>query len=471
MPSATSRPYVTKLNLVHSVAFPMSDRLPTLVIVGRPNVGKSTMFNRIVGRRIAVVEDTPGVTRDRLYSEVEFGKYKFNLVDTGGILFGDEDPLVEQIRTQAEVAMAEADSILFVVDAIDGLHSADWDLANRLRGFKRPIYIVANKADNQDRVDASAEFYELGLGEVFAVSSLQDKGFDRMLGEVLEGFPKRKEGEDRAPDEVRLALIGRPNVGKSSMLNALTGEERVIVSNIPGTTRDAIDTQIDFKGRKVRLIDTAGIRRRGKYQGSMEYYMVLRAQSAIERADCAVLIVDGQEGLTDGDKRVAKFSHDAGRPLVIVVNKWDLVEPPDGNIGKKSDEKRAFLKVIENELPEMSYAPIRFASALEEEGMDALMKCVFQCVESWSVRIPTGPLNRLVQDAVFEKPLTRKGLNFKIKYVTQPQTQPPTFVMFCNNPDLFHFSYQRYIENRIRKAFPLTGTPIRIVSRKSAERE
>lgn len=429
------------------------------------------MFNRIVGKRIAVVEDTPGVTRDRLYAECKFGKYHFQIVDTGGILFGDDDPLVEQIRTQANVAMAEADSILFVVDAIDGLHAADWDLANSLRGFNRPIYVVANKADNQDRVDSSAEFYELGLGEVFAVSSLQDKGFDRMLGEVLEGFPKNKEEETEKPEELRLALIGRPNVGKSSMLNALTGEQRVIVSDIAGTTRDAIDTLIEFKGEKVRLVDTAGIRRRGKYQGSMEYYMVLRAQKAIERADCSVLIVDGEEGLTDGDKRVAKFSHDAGKPLVIVVNKWDKIEPPDGNIGKKSDAKKAFLTTIENELPEMSYAPIRFSSALEEEGMDAIMKCVFQCVENWSLRISTGPLNRLIQDAVFSKPLNRKGINFRIKYVTQAQTRPPTFIMFCNNPDMFHFSYQRYIENQIRKKYPLVGTPIRIVGRKSSKEE
>ncbi len=449
----------------------MADRLPTLVIVGRPNVGKSTMFNRIVGKRIAVVEDTPGVTRDRLYAECNYGKHHFQLVDTGGILFGDEDPLVEQIRTQANVAMAEADSVLFVVDAIDGIHAADWDLANSLRGFKRPIYVVANKADNQDRVDSSAEFYELGLGEVYSVSSLQDKGFDKMLSEVLDGFPKNKDEDSVRPEELRLALIGRPNVGKSSMLNALTGEERVIVSDIPGTTRDAIDTLIEFKGQKIRLVDTAGIRRRGKYQGSMEYYMVLRAQKAIERSDCAVLIVDGEEGLTDGDKRVAKISLEAGKPLIIVVNKWDLIEPPTGDIGKKSDAKKKMLQTISDELPEMSYAPVRFSSAKEAEGMDAIMKCVFQCVENWSLRISTGPINRLVQDAVFSKPLNRKGINFRIKYVTQAQTRPPTFIMFCNNPDMFHFSYQRYIENQIRKKYPLVGTPIRIIGRRSSVKE
>ncbi len=448
----------------------MSPRIPTLVIVGRPNVGKSTMFNRIVGKRIAVVEDTPGITRDRLYADCTFGKYRFRLVDTGGILFGDDDPLVEQIRVQAQVAMAEADSVLFVVDAIDGLNPADWDLANSLRGFKKPIYIVANKADNDARVETANEFYSLGLGEVIPVSSIQDRGFDDLLDTILEGFPKQKEDLPEI-DEIKLAIVGRPNVGKSSMLNAFTGEERVIVSDIPGTTRDAIDTLVEWKGEKVRLIDTAGIRRRGKYQGSVEYSRVNRAQQAVERAECALLVIDGEEGLTDGDKRVAKFSHDAGKPLVIAVNKWDRVEPPTGDLGKTSPEKKRLLQIIRNELPECSYAPVRFTSALESTGMEGVMKAVFLSVENWSLRIPTGRLNRLVQDAVFEKPLTRKGINFKIRYVTQAETRPPTFVMFCNNVDLFHFSYQRFIENRIRAAFPLEGTPIRIVGRKSSSTE
>lgn len=448
----------------------MTPRVPTLVIVGRPNVGKSTMFNRIVGKRIAVVEDTPGITRDRLYADCTYGKHRFRLVDTGGILFGDEDPLVEQIRVQAQVAMAEADSVLFVVDAIDGLHPADWDLANSLRGFKKPIYIVANKADNENREQTANEFYSLGLGEVIPVSSIQDRGFDDLLETILDGFPKNK---DDLPEieEIRLAFVGRPNVGKSSMLNAFTGEERVIVSDIPGTTRDAIDTLVEWKGEKVRLVDTAGIRRRGKYQGSVEYYMVNRAQKAVQRADCSVLVIDGHEGLTDGDKRVAKFSHDEGKPLVIAVNKWDLVEPPTGELGRTSPEKKRLLQIIRNELPEFSYAPVRFTSALEETGMEGVMKAVFLAVENWNMRISTGKLNRLVQDAVFEKPLTRKGINFKIRYVTQAETRPPTFVMFCNNVDLFHFSYQRYLENQIRAAFPLEGTPIRIIGRKSSADE
>lgn len=450
----------------------MSQRLPTLVIVGRPNVGKSTMFNRLAGHRIAVVEDTPGVTRDRLYAEAQWKDWKFRLVDTGGILFGDEDPLVDQIRVQAETAMAEADTVLFVVDAQEGLNAADWDLAEHLRGFDRPVIIVANKADNPDLMAASSDFYALGVGEeVFPVSSLQDKGFEKLLAYVFDGIAKNYDPAQPVADELRLAIVGRPNVGKSSMLNAFSGEQRAIVSDIPGTTRDAVDTLVQWKGENVRLIDTAGIRRRGKVQGSIEYYMVLRAQRALERAECALLVIDGEEGLTDGDKRVAKLSHDMGKPLVIAVNKWDLIEPPTGNLGKSSIEKKEFTRGVRNELPEMGYAPIRFTSALEESGMDGVMKAVFRAVENWNFRVQTGRINRLIQDAQFDKPLTRKGQSFKVKYVTQPETRPPTFVMFCNNPELMHFSYQRYLENQIRKEFVLEGTPIRMVARKSSDRD
>lgn len=448
----------------------MSLRLPTLVIVGRPNVGKSTMFNRLIGYRLAVVEDTPGVTRDRLYAESQWKEWKYRIVDTGGILFGDEDPLVDQIRTQAEVAMAEADVVLFVTDSIDGVHPADWDLANYLRGFNRPVYVVVNKADNQDRVDASPEFYSLGVGEdIFPVSALQDKGFDKLLSHVFDGLAKYIDPNEEPQEELRLAIVGRPNVGKSSMLNAFTGEQRAIVSDIPGTTRDAIDSLVQFKGRNLRLIDTAGIRRRGKVDGSIEFYMVIRAKRALERAECALVVIDGDEGLTDGDKRVAKMSLEMGKPLVIAVNKWDQKEPPTGDLGKTTDLKREFMANIRKEIPEMDYAIIRFTSAKESTGMDGVMKAVFTAVENWKFRTPTGPLNRLIQDAQFDKPLTRKGQPFKIKFATQPQSMPPTFVLFCNNPDLFHFSYQRYIENQLRKAFPLPGTPIRIVSRKSGE--
>lgn len=440
-----------------------------MVLVGRPNVGKSTLFNRIVGRRIAVVEDTPGVTRDRLYAEGTFRDHKFRLVDTGGILFGDEDPLVDQIRVQAEVALAEANVVLFVVDAEEGLNTADWELADRLRGFKMPVYILANKVDNPQREAQANDFYALGVGDVFPISGVHGTGVTELLEYIFEGFPKNGGEDEEGEEETRLAIIGRPNVGKSSMLNAFTGEERVIVSDIPGTTRDAIDTLVTYKNRPVRLIDTAGIRRRGKIQGSIEYYMVHRATLAMERAECALLVIDGAEGLTDGDKRVAKAAHDLGKPLVVAVNKWDLQEPPAGDLGRNTALKKDFKRIIYNEMPEIKYAQIRFTSAKEESGMDGVMNAVFSSVENWNFRIGTGVLNRLIQDALFEKPLSRKGRALKVRYATQAETRPPTFILFCNDPDLMHFSYIRYLENQIRKEFPLEGTPIRVIPRTSRD--
>lgn len=448
----------------------MAQRLPTVVIVGRPNVGKSTLFNRIAGKRIAVVQDTPGVTRDRLYTEADYKKRKFRLVDTGGILFSDDDPLIEQIRIQAEVAIAEADVILFTVDVEQGPTPSDWELANNLRQIKAPIYLVANKADNPARELESHEFTALGFGEVHAVSAIHGRGVNSLLDLVVEGFPKVKE-EEEPENELRLAIVGRPNVGKSSMLNAITGDDRVIVSNIAGTTRDAIDTQTTYKGRAIRLIDTAGIRRRGKIQGSIEYYMVLRAERALQRAECALLVIDGEEGMTDGDKRVAKSAHDMGKPLVIVVNKWDLREPPTGNLGKTSPIKKDFKRSVFTEIPEVDYAPVVFTSAQERSGMDGVMNAVFRAVENWNFRIGTGVLNRLIQDAMFEKPISRHGKVIRVYYTTQAETCPPTFVMFSNQPDLMHFSYLRYLENQIRERFPLEGTPIRLVVRSSREKD
>ena len=447
----------------------MALRLPTIVIVGRPNVGKSTLFNRIAGKRIAVVEDMPGVTRDRLYAECEFRKRRFRIVDTGGILFSDDDPLITQIRIQAEVAMTEANMILFMVDTQEGLHPADWDLANSLRGIKVPVYLVANKSDNASKELEAHEFSALGFGDVFPVSAIHGKGVDELLDYALDGIPKSKE-EDEPAEELRLAIIGRPNVGKSSMLNAFTGDARAIVSSIAGTTRDAIDTQVTWEGQNIRLVDTAGIRRRGKIQGSIEYYMVLRAERALQRAECALLVVDAIEGLTDGDKRVAAMAHEMGKPLVIAVNKWDQIEPPRGNPGRSSVEKKQFKQTIYGEMPEMSYAPILFTSALETAGMEGVMKAVFRSVENWGFRIGTGVLNRLVQDAMFEKPMSRHGKALRIYYATQAETKPPMFIFFCNDPDLAHFSYLRYLENQIRKQFPLEGTPIRVAARSSREK-
>jgi GTP-binding protein len=448
----------------------MSAKLPVVVIVGRPNVGKSTLFNRLVGRRVAVVEDTPGVTRDRLYGEAEWNGRRFTVVDTGGILFADEDPLIEQIRVQAEVALAEADAVLFLTDLTAGPTPDDWDLANRLRGFKKPVYILVNKADNPQRESLANEFYALGLGEIWPISSLHGRGVADVLDRAVSELPDTGDQGEKA-EEIRLAIIGRPNVGKSSMLNAFAGEQRAIVSNIPGTTRDAIDTLLEYKGESFRLIDTAGLRRKGKIQGTIEYYMAMRATRAVERADCALVVIDGTEGLTDGDKRIAKIAHDAGKACVFAVNKWDQKEPPDGIPGKSSPLKKDFLKIIKDEVPELSYATVAFTSAKESAGLKPVLEKVLSSVENYNFRISTGVLNRIIQDAMFSKPYTSKGRAFKVYYATQVSTRPPTFVLFCNNPDLMHFSYKRYLENQIRKAHPLAGTPIRLHARSSHEKK
>lgn len=445
----------------------MSSKLPVVVIVGRPNVGKSTLFNRLVGRRVAVVEDTPGVTRDRLYAETEWNGKRFTVVDTGGILFSEDDPLIDQIRVQAEVALAEADVVLFMADAAAGVTPDDWDLSHRLRGFEKPVYVITNKADNPGRDSFANEFYELGLGEVFPISSLHGRGVADVLDLVVNHLPDVIESDK--PEEIRLAIVGRPNVGKSSMLNAFTGEQRAIVSNIPGTTRDAVDTMLEYKNEQFRLIDTAGLRRRGKIQGSIEYYMAQRATRAIERAECALVVVDGAEGLTDGDKRTAKIAHDAGKACVFAINKWDTKEPPNGLPNKMSQLKKDFTKILRDQVPELSYAPLAFTSAKEGAGMRPVLDAVLMAVENYNFRISTGALNRLIQDAVFEKPYSSKGRAFKVYYCTQVSTRPPTFVLFCNNPDLLHFSYKRYLENQIRKAYPLPGTPIRLNAKSSHE--
>ncbi|MEI7576018.1 MAG: ribosome biogenesis GTPase Der [Armatimonadota bacterium] len=440
--------------------------MPTVVIVGRPNVGKSTLFNRLVGKRVAVVEDTPGITRDRLYAEVNWNRRRFNVVDTGGIVFQDSDPLSEQIRVQANVALTEADVVLFVTDVTDGLHPDDRDLANQMRGIKTPVLVAVNKADNFDREDYAPEFYALGLGNVYPISALHGTGVADVLDEVVLNLPPEVPIEE-AKEEIRLAIVGRPNVGKSSLVNAFTGEQRMIVSNIAGTTRDAIDTELTHEGEQFRLIDTAGIRRRGKIQGSVEYYMVNRAEKAIARCECAMVVVNGEEGLTDGDKRVMKLAHDAGKACVIAVNKWDVKEPPNGHPKKQSQLKKDFTKIFRDQVPELAYAPIVFTSAKENAGLEPALDSVLSALESYNFRISTGQLNRLVQDAIFDKPHVIHGRAFKVYYSTQVATCPPTFVLFCNDPDLMHFSYQRYLLNKIRALFPLQGTPIRLFARSS----
>lgn len=448
----------------------MRSKLPVVVIVGRPNVGKSTFFNRLVGRRVAVVEDTPGITRDRLYAEATWRGKTFTVVDTGGIVFQETDPLHEQIRVQANVALAEADIVLFLTDAASGLSPDDYDLANELRGIKKPVLIVVNKADNPQRDDWANEFYALGLGDVHAVSGLHGRGVADLLDVVVDKLPSYDPDIDHR-EEIRVAIIGRPNVGKSSLVNAFTGEQRMIVSAIAGTTRDAIDTVLDHREEKFRLIDTAGIRRRGKIQGTVEYYMVNRAERAIERAECALILIDGGEGLTDGDKRIAKIAHDAGKACVWVVNKWDLKEPPDGLPAKMSLIKKDMLRILSDEMPELAYAPTVFTSAVKSAGLAPVLDSVLGAVENYNFRVSTGQLNRIIHDATFSRPYSTKGRALKIYYSTQVSSRPPTFALFCNDPEIMHFSYQRYLMNKIRAAYPLQGTPIRILTRNSHKKD
>lgn len=449
----------------------MAPKLPVVVIVGRPNVGKSTIFNRVVRQRVAVVEDTPGITRDRLYSEATWNGRKFTIVDTGGIVFEETDPLHEQIRIQANVALEEADVVLFITDVTSGVNPDDIDLANSLRGVKKPILIVPNKSDNPARDDLATDFYSLGLdAEIWPVSGLHGRGAADLLDRIVELLPDTTEEIDQR-EEVRVAIVGRPNVGKSSMINAFTGEQRMIVSDIAGTTRDAIDTVLEYHGERFRLIDTAGIRRPGKIQGTVEYYMVNRATKAIDRADCAMVVIDGNEGLTDGDKRIAKIAHDAGKACVFAVNKWDLKEPPDGEPRVKSLIKKDFLRILQNEVPELSYALASFTSAKESAGLGPVLDGVLEAIENYSFRLSTGQLNRLINDATFARPYSTHGRALKIYYATQVSTRPPTFALFCNDPEIMHFSYQRYLMNKIREKYPLAGTPIRILLRSSHKKE
>ncbi len=438
-----------------------------IAIVGRPNVGKSTLFNRLVGRRIAIVDDTPGITRDRLYAPFDWGGHEATVIDTGGIVLNNEDPLTVQVRRQADIAMDEADAILFVCDGADGITAADRDLADALRASDRPIFLVVNKADNNRQVQEASEFYELGMGQVYVISAVHGHGLGDLLDDVVDVLPKDSEvGEDA--DTVRLAVIGRPNVGKSSLTNAILGEDRVIVSPIPGTTRDAIDTRLERDGQTILLIDTAGIRRAGKIQGSIEYYTVLRAKTAIDRCTVGVTVLDGLDGITDGDKRVAGFAHEAGKASVIVINKWDLVD--EGIIrGKRPDKAlmEEFTFNFRKQVPFLSYAPLVFCSAQHRFSVSEVIDTALSAASSHALRISTSELNRIMRDAVIAHPRMERGKHLKIYYATMPRVQPPTVLIFVNDPELIHFSYERYLENRIRAVYPFEGTPIVIRTRKA----
>jgi GTP-binding protein len=436
-----------------------------VAIVGRPNVGKSTLFNRIVGKRIAIVEAEPGITRDRLYSESEWLNHEFVITDTGGIILNDKDPIASQVTAQAQLAMEEADVIVFVVDVTTGITPTDWEVAELLRRANKPVFVVVNKVDNQKLEREAAEFYALGLGDIYTASALSGREIADLLDAIVAAFPQGEKPEELPEDIIRLSIIGRPNVGKSSTLNAILGEERVIVSNIPGTTRDAIDIRVQHEDRELMLIDTAGIRRASKIQGSIEYYTVLRAIRAIERSDVALLLIDAEEGITDGDKRVGGYAHKAGKGVIIVVNKWDLRRKGENRMTIKE-----FTEEVRKEFAYLEYAPIVYTSALLGQGVKELLDTAVDVADNCALRIPTGELNRIIQNAVDKHPLSERGRDLKVRYATMAGVKPPTIILFVNRPESFHFSYRRYIENQIRKFYGYEGTPLRIIAKK-AEKE
>jgi len=432
---------------------------PLVAIVGRPNVGKSTFFNKMAGRRIAIVEDTPGVTRDRVYADCEWQNYKFTLIDTGGIDPTSDDPLLKQMRYQAEIAIETCDSILFFVDGKQGLTADDYSVADLLRRTNKPVFLVVNKIDHVSRESDMYEFYALGLGDPIAISSVNMMNFGDLLEELCKTFPDPDAEEDEnAP--VMIAVVGKPNAGKSSLVNRILGEERVMVSDIAGTTRDAIDTQFVDEGQEYVIIDTAGIRKKRSiaYQ-SLERYSVVRSLAAIDRCDVALIMIDATEGVTEQDSKIAGYVNDQGKAAAILVNKWDLVE-------KDTHTVEAFTEEIRKELPFMSYAPILFLSALTGQRVNRVMDLVRSLYEQASKRVTTGLLNDILADAQMAlQPPSTSGRRLKIFYATQQAVKPPTFVIFVNDQTLLHFSYERYLENQFRKAFGFDGTPVRFIIR------
>ncbi|GAF65311.1 GTP-binding protein EngA [Bacillus sp. TS-2] len=431
---------------------------PVLAIVGRPNVGKSTIFNRIVGERVAIVEDMPGVTRDRIYSSGEWLNREFNLIDTGGIEIGDE-PLLVQMREQAELAIKEADVIVFIVNGKEGITSADQEVAKLLFRSKKPVVLGVNKIDNPQMREELYEFYSLGIGEPYPISGAHGLGLGDLLDAVNDHFPP-EQTEDYDEETIRIALIGRPNVGKSSLVNAMLGEERVIVSNIPGTTRDAIDTPFEKDDDKYVLIDTAGMRKRGKVYEATEKYSVLRSLKAIERCNVVLVVINAEEGIIEQDKKIAGYAHEAGRAVIIVVNKWDTVVKDDKTM-------KNFEQKIRDEFLFLSYAPVLFLSAKTKQRLQFVLPTVNKVAENHELRVQTHILNDVIMDAVAMNPTpTDKGKRLRISYVTQVTVAPPTFVFFVNEPELMHFSYQRFLENKLRATFEFEGTPIKIIARK-----
>ncbi|WP_312753266.1 ribosome biogenesis GTPase Der [Rummeliibacillus suwonensis] len=430
---------------------------PIVAIVGRPNVGKSTIFNRIVGERVSIVEDVPGVTRDRIYSSADWLTHEFNIIDTGGIDIGDE-PFLDQIRHQAEIAMDEADVIIFMVNGREGVTLADEHVAKILYKTKKPVVLAVNKIDNPDMHDMIYDFYSLGFGEPFPISGSHGLGLGDLLDEVAKHFPK--EDENRYDENViKFSLIGRPNVGKSSLVNAFLGDNRVIVSDVAGTTRDAIDSSYEYDGQEYVIIDTAGMRKKGKVYESTEKYSVLRALKAIERSDVVLVVLNGEEGIQEQDKKIAGYAHQAGKAVIIVMNKWDAVEKDEKTMNEKTKEIREQFQFLD-------YAPIVFVSAKTKKRVHAILPIINRVNENHSMRIQSSILNEVILDAVARNPApTDKGKRLRIYYATQVAIKPPTFVVFVNDPELMHFTYERFLENRIRETFDFEGTPIKIITR------
>ncbi len=433
---------------------------PVVAVVGRPNVGKSTLFNKLIGQRLSIVEDTPGVTRDRIYAECEWLGHTFMLVDTGGIEPQSDDVILSQMRRQAEVAIERASVIILVVDVRDGVTATDQDVAQMLLKSGKPVILCVNKCDGIGDVPPEFyEFYNLGLGDPIAVSSVHGHGTGDLLDEVLRYLPE-EDADDTDEDVIRVAVIGKPNVGKSSLINRMAGEERVIVSDIAGTTRDAVDTRVENEYGKFLFIDTAGIRRKSKVLDSIERYSVLRAFMAVDRADVAVIVIDATVGFTEQDSKVAGYAHEQGKACIVAVNKWDAVE------NKTDKTMKEFTDRLEKDFSFMSYVPFLFISAMTGQRVNKLYELIHTVAERNAFRATTGQLNDLLSVAVARvEPPSDKGKRLKIYYMTQASTKPPTFVAFVNRKDLFHFSYQRYLENQIRNTFNLEGTPIRFIIR------
>ena len=440
-------------------------KLPVVAIVGRPNVGKSTFVNRLVGTRQSIVDDQPGVTRDRIYFDVEWQQKEFTIIDTGGIIPGNEDEIMLNIFSQAQIACDEADSIIFLVDGKEGINPVDYDIANILRRSKKPVYLAVNKIDSPERSMMTADFYALALGDPFPISALHGSGgVGDLLDEITKDFEKNQETIKN--DNIKIAIVGKPNAGKSSITNALLGEDRVIVSDISGTTRDSIDSKVKYEGEEFTLVDTAGIRKKAKVDWGVEKFAVDRAIRAIKDCDIALLIVDATEGLTDQDKKISQIIVEAGKGIIVAVNKWDLIEDKQSNSTVKYEEK------LRQDAPFLSFAPIIFISAKTKQRLVSIYKKSKEVYEQCQKRVSTSILNKVIIEALaMNPPSTKKGKKLRVLYTTQVKTAPPTFVLFVNNEDLIQDSYKRYLENKMREAFGFNGTPIRLSFRERKEKQ